>query len=266
MMALPNPIVTIPTYLRTEEDVDVTIVAVKSVRDTQGEKVNVLLVDDGSPEPELVDRMEKEAVLHEAAVHRKKENGGFSSAVNIGLELARDQGRDAILMNADMEVTTPNWLTHFRGTTDDHGEKAAVVGALLLYPNGLIQHGGVYFSLLTRTFDHFYKYAPGNLPEALEKRVCPVTAAFQFIRHDTLERVGVYDDSFKMGWEDMDYCIRTFLAGERCVYNPNVRGFHHEMMFRGRPDPKIADWQAKSFLYLTEKYREQSFAEFVPFW
>jgi len=265
-MSKPQALVTIPTYLRIEEDVTVTIAALKSVRDTEGEKVDVLLVDDGSPEPELVDRMEKEAALHEATVHRKEENSGFSATVNVGLKLALEEGRDAVLLNADMEIETPNWLTHFRATTDDHMEKAAVVGALLLYPSGLIQHAGVYFSLLTRTFDHFYKYAPGNLPEALEKRVCPVTAAFQFIRHDTLEAVGLYDEEFRMGWEDMDYCIRAFLAGKSCVYNPNVRGFHHEMMFRGRPDPKVADWQNKSFLYLTQKYRDQSFAEFVPFW
>ena len=92
-----------------------------------------------------------------------------------------------------------------------------------------------------------------------------MTGALQFIRHSCLETVGIYDEKFSMGWEDVDYCIRTFLEGEACVYNPNVRAFHHEMMFRGRPSEKVRDWQAKSFLYLCVKYERQSFAGLVPF-
>lgn len=262
----PKPLVTIPTYLTEPGDVDVTITAIESVRHTQGEAVDVLCVDDGSPERELVADLEQASARLKFELVRKEENSGFARTVNIGLNRCIEEGRHAVLLNADMEITKPGWLTHFLATTDDRHQKAAVVGALLLFPSGLIQHAGIYFSLLTLSFDHRFKYGPGNLPEALEKTVCPVTAAFQFIRHDTLTDVGVYDENFRMGWEDVDYSIRVFLAGKRCVYNPNVRGYHHEMMFRGRPSEKIRDWQNKSFIYLMVKYEKQSFAEFVPQW
>jgi GT2 family glycosyltransferase len=140
-----------------------------------------------------------------------------------------------------------------------------VVGGLLLYPTGLIQHAGIYFSLLTRTFDHLYKYGPGNLPEALKMRVAPVTGAFQYIRNETLQLIGLYDEKFHMAHEDVDYCIRVFLAGLQCVYNPNVRAYHFEAMFRGRPSPKLEQWQALSWMYFAEKYATQSFSGLVPF-
>jgi GT2 family glycosyltransferase len=263
-MPKPKALVIIPTYLREPGDVDVTVEAVESSRKTASDSVDILLVDDGSPAPELVDMLQEKVEPKDAELHRKPQNDGFSKTVNVGLQRALDEGRDAVLLNADMEIETPGWLNHFRATSDARGEKAAVVGALLLFPNGLIQHAGVYFSLLTRTFDHRFKFAPGNLPNALHKEVCPVTGAFQFIRHETLQEVGIYDDKFKMGWEDVDYCLRVFLAGKQCVFNPNVRGFHYEQMFRGRPDPKIEEWQAKSFLYLCIKYATTNFAEFVP--
>lgn len=263
---MKKPLVTIPTYLSEPEDVEVTTTAIESVRKTQGEAVDVLCVDDGSPQPDLVDLLERESRRLKFELHRKEENSGFAKTVNVGLRKSAEEGRHAILLNADMEITRPGWLSHFLATADDNHEKAAVVGALLLYPNGLIQHAGVYFSLLTLAFDHRFKHGPGNLPEALEKAICPVTAAFQFIRHDTLDEVGLYDEAFYMGWEDVDYCIRVFLAGKRCVYNPNVRGFHHEMMFRGRPSEKVRDWQNKSYIYLMLKYETQSFADFVPYW
>jgi GT2 family glycosyltransferase len=262
---MSKPLVVIPTYLTQEGDAEQTIESVKSVRDTEGDAVDILLVDDGSPDRGLVDEMGKEIAKLSSDLYRKHENSGFAKTVNIGLQRALDEGRDAILMNADVELQTPGWLRQFQSTKDSLDRPAAVVGALLLFPNGTIQHAGVYFSLLTRSFDHMYKFGPGNLPEALKRRVCPVTAAFMFVRRSALEQIGLYDEKFYMGWEDVDYCIRTFLAEQECIYNPNVRAFHHEMMFRGRPSPKIAEWQTKSFLYLTLKWRDQSFADFVPF-
>jgi GT2 family glycosyltransferase len=91
-----------------------------------------------------------------------------------------------------------------------------------------------------------------------------VTGAFQYIRHSTLESVGIYDPKFFLGWEDVDYCIRVFLDGQRCVYNPNIRALHAESLFRGRPSPKIKEWQEKSFMYLMLKHKDLNFADFVP--
>jgi len=262
----PKPLVIVPTYMTKPEEVETCRVSLASVRTTQGESVDLLAVDDGSPESDLVDELEAHSSELQFELVRKEENSGFAKTVNIGLRRCLTEGRHAVLLNADMEVTKHGWLSHFLATTDNRGRKAAVVGALLLYPTGLIQHAGIYFSLLTRTFDHRYKFGPGNLKEALVKEVCPVTAAFQFIRHDTLDTIGLYDEQFYLGWEDVDYCIRVFVHGESCIYNPNVRGFHHEMMFRGRPSERVKDWQNKSFMYLMMKWQSQSFADFVPFW
>ena len=260
----PKPLVVIPTYLTKPEDVDATHDAVASVRKTAGESVDIMLIDDGSPERSLVAELEKRIAQLQSEVHQKSKNSGFSKTVNVGLRKALQEGRDAILMNADVEILTPGWYRHFKTTQDQQYRQAAVVGALLLYPSGLIQHGGIYFSLLTRTFDHLYKYGPMNLPEALKKSVCPVTGALQYIRHSTLETIGIYDERFFMGWEDVDYCLRVFAHGQQCIYNPNVRAFHFEYMFRGRPSKKIEDWQNKSFMYLCEKWKDHSFHDLVP--
>lgn len=263
-MAKAKPLVVIPTYLREEEDLRVTLDAVRAVRATASLGIDVLLVDDGSPEKNLVATLTDECAQLQSEVFAKPVNEGFSKTVNVGLRRALQQGRDAILLNADTEIITPGWYRHFKTTTDDQMQPAAVVGALLLYPDGTIQHAGIYFSLLSRSFDHLYKHGPMNLPEALVKRLCPVTGAFQYIRHSTLEKVGLYDESFFMGWEDVDYCIRVLNAGLKCVYQPNVRAYHFEQKFRGRASEKVQDWQVKSFQRLCNKYAEQSFADLVP--
>lgn len=262
---MDKPLVIIPQFLGNEDDVEVTMEGVRSIRHTASDSVDILVVDDLSPVPELVDAIAPGLERYGAELHRKDENSGFAKTVNIGLSQCLAEERDAVLFNADLEISTPGWVKICQKTKDAHDRPAAIVGALLLYPTGIIQHAGIYFSLLTRTFDHMYKYGPGNLPEACRTRVCPVTGAFQYIRHDTLAQVGLYDENFHMAHEDVDYCVRVFLAGLQCVYEPRVRGFHAEAMFRGRPSKKVEQWQAKSWLYFATKYQKQSFAGMVPF-
>lgn len=265
MSPTPKPLAIVPAYVTTEEDVGLLTDAVRSMRATEGDKLDILVVDDGSPNEALVSAFAKLADLHGFDLHRKEENSGFARTVNVGLQRALDEGRDAILVNADVEFDRP-WLDAFVATERlVNPGPADVAGGLLIYPqNGLIQHGGVHFSLLTRQFWHTWQHAPQNLAEAHVPRLCPVTAALQLIRHSTLETIGLYDEAFKMGWEDVDYCIRVFLANGECIYNPLVQAFHAESVFRGRPNPKLAAWQRESFVTLMRKYQKQSFAGLVP--
>jgi GT2 family glycosyltransferase len=261
------PLAIIPSYVSTQEDLALLEATVKSVLRTAGSPIDVLIVDDGSPAADGIGILDLWPVTDEDSVFitYKEENTGFSSTVNVGLQRALEEGRNAFLINADIEMLTSGWVERCEQQPGlVTGKRAAVVGALLLYPNRLIQHAGIYFSLLTRTFDHLYKFGPWNLPEALEPDVRPVTGAFQFIRHETLTNVGLYDETFKLGWEDVDYCIRVLLSERECIYQPAVRAMHHESMFRGRGGEKVQRWQAQSFWRLMDKYREQSFAGLVP--
>lgn len=262
-----KPLAVIPSYLTTPSDVEMLSDCVKSIRETEQDALDVLVVDDGSPESSLVDAIEGLTDRWAFEVHRKQDNEGFSKTVNVGLERAMKEERDAILVNADIEFFQP-WLETMLNTERLVNDGPAdVVGALLIYPqSGLIQHGGVYFSLLTRMFWHRWQYAPMNLPEAHIRALSPVTGALQLIRAETLTAVGLYDEHFKMGFEDMDYCFRVFMQNGECVYNPDVRAFHGESMFRGRRSDKLDRWHKESLMYLMWKYREQSFAGLVPTW
>lgn len=233
-------------------------------------------MDDGSPE----DKFEALRLIQEKSqeggrideppfdLHRKKVNSGFSQTVNVGMRMARSEGRDVVLWNSDLVMQTPGWVERCQTTVMDgeNGEHvpAAVVGALLTYPNGLIQHAGINFSFLTRRFFERFKYGPGNLPAALEAVSLPVTGAFQYIRSQTLMDVGIYDEQFKLGFEDVDYCVRVYKAGLDCVYNPNVRATHHESFTRGHKSQKVIAWEAESWQTFVQKYAGEGFQRFVP--
>lgn len=261
----PLPLAIIPTFLSDAADLSLLLATIASLHATAPRELVVLVVDDRSPGEDLVDLVELERRDLGIQLVRKPLNEGFSATVNVGLRRALEEGRDAILVNADVQLVAPGWVRLMREQPRLMGDGlASVVGALLLYPNGLIQHGGIYFSLLTRQFDHLFKYGPGDLPEANVPSLRPVTGALQFIRHECLMDVGVYDEAFRMGYEDVDYCVRTMLSGRECVYQPAVRALHLESVFRGRPSEKLIRWHRESLLRLWVKYQDQSFAGLVP--
>jgi O-antigen biosynthesis protein len=257
----------IPTYCTRSGDIEMLDATLRSLRaKTPDGRCDILVVDDGSP-TDLRGAVASTVVKWDAVLAQQMENRGFSATVNVGLKLALEAGQDAVLVNADIEIITDGWLDRLQATEGLFVEgPAAVVGALLFYPAGLIQHGGVYFSLLTRDFNHAMKYAPMNLPAALKPSTCPVTGALQFIRHETLTSVGLYDERFKLGMEDIDYCLRTFKAGLECVYQPRVKAWHHESVFRGRRNEKLDRMHAESYYAFMDKWSDENFAGLVPLW
>jgi GT2 family glycosyltransferase len=263
-MTVPSaPLCVIPSYLRTPADLDLLVRCLVSLWTTAPE-AGVLVVDDGSPERSLLGPLA--AAIDELGYEliAKEENEGFSRTVNVGLRHALETGRDAVLVNADIEFHEAGWLDHMVARTDTKGRPAAVVGARLLYPNGCIQHAGVFFAPHSRAFWHRCQYAPANLPEALVPVRCPVTAALQLIRHETLETIGIYDEGYRMAYEDVDYCLRVFAAGLDCIYEPAACAFHHESVFRGRKTPKIEAWTLESLQRLREKWNGTDFSPFTP--
>lgn len=259
-----KPLAIIPTYLTAGPGLQVLFTCLESLRKTAGDALDVLIVDDCSPDQDLVAALRSRSDELGFDLIQRPENGGYSRTVNPGLARALGEGRDAVLVNADIEFLDSGWLQLAQNAKTDDGRVGSVVGARLIFPNGTLQHGGVMFSHLHRVFEHRYRYAPHDLPEALVACEAPVTGALQFIRYDCLAEVGLYDERYRMGWEDVDYCIRTWQAGRACIYEPAIRAIHHESFFRGEQTEKLQRWTAESWFAFCDKYRDQSFAAFVP--
>lgn len=260
-----KPLIIIPTYVRDKQGLELTKKCFTSVCATVGEdEADVLIVDDSSPIPYadwVIDNASELGFDYCVTPN----NGGFSRAVNVGLRTALQAGQDAVLVNADIEFVFDDWLNEFKDGACDP-RNPAVQGALLMFPwyPQLVQHAGVYFSVLRREFDHISRFAMHDLPDLKEWRRCPVTAALMYIRHDALEKVGLFDEDFRMGWEDVDYCLRVFAAGGECWYNPGVKALHYEEAFRQVTSAKMKNWINHSHRTLWDKHAGEDFSQWVP--
>lgn len=250
-----KPLLVIPTFANRPEHLQVLETCLKTARLTAD--ADILMVDDCSELPAAKVILPKLAETYGAELVIQPENGGFSKAVNVGMRRAHAEGRAAVLTNQDIQFVSVGWLAHAML------DPAPVVGARLLFPTMLIQHGGVYFSLLHQYFEHTFRLAPHNLPEANVRSICPVTAALQIVKPEAMDKVGYYDEEFRLNLEDIEYCLRVFEAGMECAYNPNVVAVHHEGLVRSKAStPKMQEWMAQSTATFGRKVAQMNLARY----
>lgn len=160
-----------------------------------------------------------------------------------------------VFMNNDIEIISDRWLEQLVATAQID-DSIAVVGALLLYPDGKVQHGGTILGI-SGIAGHAHKYmAPqstgyfGRL-HALQQ-MSGVTFALSIVRRSAFVLVGgLNSERYPTSFNDVDFCIRLHKKGFRCLYNPMVRAIHHES--KTRPiTPEELDYRKK----LTDDYSE----------
>ena len=164
--------------------------------------------------------------------------GPFNFALMNNRAAAEAAGEVLLLLNNDVEVRHPAWLSEMAGHALRPGIGA--VGARLLHRDGTLQHGGIVLGPEGRA-THLYRGAalgdPGYLGQlAITRDVAAVTGACLAIRRAVYSAVGGMDESFPVTWNDIDLCQRVRRAGLRVLWTPHAALTHLEGETRGRDD------------------------------
>jgi GT2 family glycosyltransferase len=158
----------------------------------------------------------------------------FSALNNVAAKEA--QGEFLVLLNNDVEIISPDWLSEMISIASQPGVGA--VGARLWYPNGTLQHGGVILGI-GGVAGHSHKHLPRQYPgycsrASLAQSFSAVTAACMIIRKEIYEKCGGLDEvNLQVAFNDVDFCLRVREAGYRNVWTPFVELYHHESATRG---------------------------------
>lgn len=150
-------------------------------------------------------------------------NLGFARSVNVGMQEAT--GDILTLVNDDIV-----WVSPVLAKVEAEFKKDAelgVLGALLKYPRAGIQHGGMVFDPMHRSFYHIKK----------NPKTCymlAVTGAFFAINRALYEKVGGLTDKFFLACEDTSYCLGAWSAGFKVKFCKEIQAIHEEGATRGR--------------------------------
>lgn len=161
----------------------------------------------------------------------------FAQACNYGVREAR--GDYLLLLNDDI-ILTSDIITPLLAIGQ---QTEAIIGARLLYPNGLIQHAGIGFDSDGGPYN-LWNLAPGEHPEAMKPRSLPaVTFACAFMPKSIWQDLGGLDEGYKNAYEDVDFCLRYREQGGLVLYDPTISAVHLEGQTEGRNAHVAESWQ-----------------------
>lgn len=224
--------------------------------------LEVIIVDNGSRQPDAIEYLEA-LERSGAAVLRVPGPFNYSALNNAAVRHAR--GEILCFLNNDVEFTDPDWLT----LLVQHAVKRDIgaVGARLLYPDGTIQHAGV-FTGIGGGAGHAHRFQradePGYFERArLPQRVSAVTGACMVVAKDKFLAVGGFDEArFPVAFNDVDLCLKLNDRGWQSFYEPRSTLIHHESKSRGNDRSKMnrarfsAELAALKRVWNTDKRRD----------
>jgi len=222
-------------------------------RKTNYKNYEVIVVDTGSTDSRVWKLYKSiKPKFRKFRVLKWQEEFNFSSVCNYGAEHAK--GEYLLFLNNDTEVISRDWVKNMLGFAQQDGVGA--VGCKLLYPNGLLQHGGIILGVggdpahgTPGIAGHFFPAHYNNPPQdpmqnqylGGTRNFTAVTAACIMVKRDRFKHVKGFDPGFKIAFNDVDFCLKLFTAGYRNVFLPHVNLYHHESISVGTPGTERRD-------------------------
>jgi GT2 family glycosyltransferase len=143
-----------------------------------------------------------------------------------------------LLLNNDTEVIEPDWMEAMLAQA--RRPQIGAVGALLVYGDGTVQHGGVVLGILGLA-GHAHRYLPANTPGyhgalELDTNYLAVTGACLMVARRKYDQAGGLDEAMAVSYNDVDLCLKLHRSGYRNVLVPRARLYHYESKSRGGDD------------------------------
>ena len=188
---------------------------------------------------------------------RWSEEFNFSAKMNRGAIFSR--GAYLVLLNDDVDLITPGWIEAMLGLAKQPG--VGLVGSLLFFEDGTVQHGGHVYSASWAGHIAFGWAADrdddlGSL--GVDREVSGVTAACAMIRADTFWQLGGFSLDYAGNYNDVDLSLKVRESGLSVIWTPHARLYHFESKTR------IATVEPKELLTLRAHWGTWLLSD--PYW
>ncbi|WP_263226608.1 glycosyltransferase family 2 protein [Pseudomonas alabamensis] len=196
--------------------------------------LEIIVVDNESTEPDTLDYFEKIKTQGVKIIEYRKQ---FNySAIN-NFAAAHATGEIVGLINNDIEILETHWLKEMLSQL--LRDKVGAVGAKLMWPNRMVQHGGVVVGingLAAHAGNNLQEHDAGYLStNQLTRRQSAVTAACLLMRKAVFEELGgLNEKDFPVAFNDVDLCLRIRDSGLHLIWASFAKLIHAESASRGK--------------------------------
>lgn len=224
--AEPRVSVVIPTKDRA----DLLKRCIESIRTTTSySNIELIIVDNDSNEPKTALYLE-ELRAQGVKITSYPSKFNYSAICNAAAEIAT--GEYLCFLNNDTEVLEPKWLSSMVNHASQ--QSVGIVGAVLTFPNGTLQHMGVALGY-TGVAGHPGR---GEKAENLVPRNCfqvsAVTFACAVISAEKFRSLGGLNVEFPVAFNDVDISIRATRSNLENVICTQAHLIHGESQTRNR--------------------------------
>lgn len=176
----------------------------------------------------------------------------YSKIINYGI---RHTETDLIcLLNNDTVITQGDWLSNMTSHLQD--PNVGIVGAILKFPNSLIQHAGIAIGLGGLAGHVYVNTQSEKMPQSACFEVSAVTFACALFRKATWTKIGGLNEKYKVGLNDVDFCFRSNRIGLKSVVCKNTELIHFESQSRPKMlSIKGAKRASAEILHFSREYR-----------
>lgn len=224
---------------------------------TTYDHLEVIGVDNQSADPRTHETM-RSWCSRDSRVSFVSFDDAFNYAAINNFAAQRARGDHLLLLNNDITVIEPDWLTSLLefSQLDDVG----AVGGMLCYPDNTIQHAGVVLGI-GGVAGHSHKYLPDTFhgyfsrPHLIQN-VSAVTGACLMVKASVYAQSGGLNDrDLTVAFNDIDFCLRLRELGYQNVYTPYCKLYHHESKSRGSEDtPQKQERFRAETLYMKQRH------------
>jgi GT2 family glycosyltransferase len=202
-----------------------TAECLESLRKVTYANYEIIVVDNGSVNDDV--ELLRQEFGDLAKVIESGKNIGFAGGCNLGIKDALARGADYVALLNNDTVVAPDFLDAAVEVAESEDKLGVAGGKIYCYelPQTIWFAGGILNYCTGGTpIKGSGEIDNGQFEEIAE--VDWICGCYMFISREALQAVGLLDERFFFGWEDVDFCRRAARKGFKILFVPGSKIWH----------------------------------------
>ena len=190
-------------------------------------KDQILIIDNGSTDGSrgMIERL---TATYPGLVEGTLLPANYGTTASRNLGFAKASGDYLLVIDSDIHFRKPVLQPLIRQLAADRS--IGIVAPKLVFPDGRPQLSTDVFPTIPRKLERLFRLRAlerrGGRDTGLARPVDYAISAFWLMRRDLIGRIGVLDEQIFYAPEDVDFCLRAWLGGQRVIYRPDLDVVH----------------------------------------